>query len=726
MMANRYGNEQGNTLVGTSLADKLFGRAGDDILIGDAGDDRLYGGTGFDLMEGGAGDDAYFVDSSGDVVNELSSGADAGGIDTVVSTISYTLGAWLENLSLRGSGPLDGTGNDLVNHLTGAAGINILSGLDGDDTLRGGRGDDDLFGGNGDDTLFGGYDADLLDGGTGADVMTGGAGNDTYYVDHAGDVASELVNGRNSGGIDHVYASLTYTLGAWLNHLTLTGLGAMDGTGNGRANTIVGNDSANMLSGLTGADHLSGGDGDDALDGGAGHDTLNGGSGIDKMSGGGGDDSYIVDHRDDEVWERVGAFDQGGTDSVSSSVSFGLDSFVEHLTLTGSEALGGYGNELNNRITGNSGGNSLLGEAGDDVLLGEGGDDFLNGGAGADEMHGGAGDDWYDVDDIGDVTLEASAEGGLDTVWATATHTLGAFIEGLWLKGSDAINKTGNSIANYLEGNSANNVLDGKGGADVMNGREGDDRYIVDHADDYVDESFSGGGVDLVESSVSFSLYFMQEIENLILVGTGADLEGWGNVLDNQITGNAGDNVLYGAEGDDLLSGGITFMATRGPTSTSWQPRSKATKTTSGASRLTTRSACSAWTMASRRVRWTRAASWPARAPPVRTASASSFSTPPPAHCPGTPTGAAAKRPSKSPRSITFRGSTIPTSSSCNPKLSWAKPRDQLDIPAAMQSTRRGRSCGHGDIEGVRGGAARIWDGVGARAAGNLAATGSG
>jgi len=64
----------------------------------------------------------------------------------------------------------------------------------------------------------------------------------------------------------------------------LIGTGAINGTGNGLANTIAGNASANQLLGLAGADRLFGNAGDDLLVGGLGADTLSGGAGIDRFS----------------------------------------------------------------------------------------------------------------------------------------------------------------------------------------------------------------------------------------------------------------------------------------------------------------------------------------------------------------------------------------------------------------------------------------------------------
>ncbi len=158
-----------NTLVGTSginkfagLAgnDNINGLAGNDILNGGGGNDTLRGGTGADTLIGGTGKDVYFVDHKSDKVIETSSLATE--IDTVKSSIGYTLTANVENLTLTGATAINGTGNALNNILTGNTAANKLNGLAGNDILNGDAGDDKLQGGLGDDTLTGGSGKDIF------------------------------------------------------------------------------------------------------------------------------------------------------------------------------------------------------------------------------------------------------------------------------------------------------------------------------------------------------------------------------------------------------------------------------------------------------------------------------------------------------------------------------------------------------------------------------------
>jgi Ca2+-binding RTX toxin-like protein len=208
--------------------------------------------------------------------------------------VSWTLGAFVENLTLTGTAAINGTGNALANRITGNAAANVLDGGDGNDTLTGGVGADTLIGGEGDDALSGGGDADSLlggagndrlDGGAGADAMFGGAGNDSYTVDDIGDLVDETDGlGNDAGGIDTVSSSVSWTLGAFVENLTLTGTAAINGTGNALANRITGNAAANVL---------DGGDGNDTISGGVGADRLAGGFGLDSLSGGADADTFV-------------------------------------------------------------------------------------------------------------------------------------------------------------------------------------------------------------------------------------------------------------------------------------------------------------------------------------------------------------------------------------------------------------------------------------------------
>ncbi len=262
-------NIENLTLLGSSNIDGT-GNELANVITGNSGNNILDGGLGADTLNGGSGDDTYVVNDAGDVVIDLA------GIDLVQSSITYTLGGSLENLTLTGGSDINGTGNGLGNVLNGNTGNNTLNGGDGNDTLLGGDGSDSLIGGSGNDSINGGIGADTLNGGIGSDTLNGGDGNDTYIIDST-DILSD------SEGTDTVFINQTYILLAGFENLTLTDATNANGTGNTSNNIITGNTGNNNLSGLDGNDSLTGGDGNDALNGGVGTDTLNGGNGADRF-----------------------------------------------------------------------------------------------------------------------------------------------------------------------------------------------------------------------------------------------------------------------------------------------------------------------------------------------------------------------------------------------------------------------------------------------------------
>ncbi|MFN7202137.1 MAG: bluetail domain-containing putative surface protein [Aphanizomenon sp.] len=140
-----------------------------------------------------------------------------------------------------------------------------------------------------------------------------------------------------------------------------------------------------------------------------------------------------------------------------------------------------------------------------------------------------------------------------DTLTASVTTTLPANVENLTLTGAAAINGTGNAGNNVITGNTGNNILNGGAGIDTLIGGLGNDIYVVDSATDTITE-LANGGTDTIQSSVTYTIAALVNVENLTLTGAAA-INGTGNSGNNVIIGNGANNILTGGTGKDTLTG---------------------------------------------------------------------------------------------------------------------------------------------------------------------------
>lgn len=573
------GGSLNDTLIGVSQSNIINGNGGNDKLFGRNSADILNGGSGIDTMAGGSGNDTYYVDNPGDITTETSTLASE--LDTVYSLVSRTLGANLEKLILTGTSAINGIGNELNNILLGNDNVNVLNGN------------------------------------TGRDTMVGGKGNDIYYVDDAYDITYESSTLLTE--IDSVYSSSNRALGANLERLYLTGINSINGTGNALDNILVGNTAANTLCGLGGQDILIGGLGNDILNGGDGIDTasyggatsgvtvslalttaqntkgagtdtlmnienllgsnyndfltgnsaanvLTGGGGADNMAGGTGNDIYYVDNPGDVTTETSSLATE--IDTVYSNISRTLyGGYVEKLYLTGTNAINGGGNWLNNTLVGNSAAN---------MLSGGGGNDVMNGWLGRDTMIGATGNDTYYVDDEVEVTLENVNE-GYDTVFSSTNRTLGDNLERLYLTGTNSINGTGNKLNNVIVGTntsnipfSGNNVLAGKYGSDTLTGGTGHDTFVFDtYPDGSIDtitdfySHFSTGQTYADTDIIQLDKTFFTKLNNVAQLTWRLTCNSSGKALDSDdylIYNTSTGALLYDADSNG--SGVATQFAT--------------------------------------------------------------------------------------------------------------------------------------------------------------------
>ncbi|RON80531.1 calcium-binding protein [Pseudomonas fluorescens] len=543
-LAGIGGDAQGDTLFGI---EKVIGTAFNDTF-------NLDSATA--TFEGGAGDDVYVLNSSGGTVIEQA----GGGNDEVRSNFGQIyLGANVERLTYTGNASFIGWGNASDNIITGGAGN------------------------------------DLLYGGAGADQFIGGAGIDTAsYGDSTVGVSINLKTGVNSGiAAGDTYTGIERILGSGFNDTFIADsrVFAFDG-GAGTADVVDYSTSVEAINvdiranavGLAGIGGDAQGDtlsGIEKVIGTAFNDTFNLDSATATFEGGAGDDVYVLNGSGGTVIEQAG----GGNDEVRSN--FGqiyLGANVERLTYTGTGSFTGWGNAIDNIITGGNG------------------NDILYGGAGADRFIGGAG---FDTVGYGDTTI------GVTINLKTGVHT--GIAAGDTYTSIEAL--TGTIAGDIFIADGAAMAFDGLVGADMVSYEQSDSAVTIDlktkvNAGDAAGDTYTGieffqgssfndtlsgtafgdnfiggSGADLIDGREGHDTAWYinsKAAVNINLqtnVNEGADAQGdvllniervIGSQFDDTLTGSSavdflegstGNDVIYGGDGADFIYGGLVSLA---------------------------------------------------------------------------------------------------------------------------------------------------------------------
>ncbi len=461
----------------------------DTLRANDAGD-TLVAGTGAATMIGGAGSDLFVVDNAADSVQS----AGGAGVDTVSSSVSFTLPGNVNTLVMTGAGSIKGaanTGNDL---LTASASTGKV-------------------------TLVGGSGADTLVSGTGVDSLVGGTGNALFIINNASDVVSVA----STTVADTIQSAFNDTLAANVSTLVLTGSGSIVGAGNAIADTIFGN---------------------------AGADTLSAGTGLATLVAGTGNDLFVVNNTNDKIVDTSST----AVDTISSSASFTLPSQINTLVLTGSGAITGTGNANNDLLTAgtSTGAVTLAAGNGADTLVAGSGADVLVSGTGVDSLVGGTGNDLFVLSNAADV-VSVGATHGIDTIQASFNDTLAANVANLVLTGSGALMGTGNTLADTITANSGNDTLVAGSGAAKLIGGTGNDLFVVNATTDVVSVA-STTTADTIQSSVSYTL--ATNVQTLKLTGATALTGTGGATTAGIVVGNTGADTLNGGAAIAVLEAG--------------------------------------------------------------------------------------------------------------------------------------------------------------------------
>lgn len=481
--SDRFAGGAGDdNVAGMGGEDNLFGAGGADELNGGAGDDVLEGGDGADLLIGGEGwDEVRFSRDTQGVSLNLATGAHGGSAagDAYLGIEQFTLSRFNDSF-------------------TGSAGTDRVAGGNGDDLLKGAGGDDLLEGGSGNDQL---------DGGAGVDTLLGGAGDDVYFIDNAGDLATEGAG----DGTDTIVTALGLASGDFAQYFRL-GANIENFTGTAAAGQgVFDNALDNVIIVGAGNDRIIAQEGgDDTINAGLGNDYIYYGGALtaaDANDGGGGVDTigllgaYSLGFSAQSLVgiERLALYSGSiaglgnlvyDLTTVDANVGTG-ELFVTAAGLAAGESLifngsaetqgrftilAGAGADI---LTGGAGNDFLDGRGGNDVLSGGGGTDMLSGGAGADTLTGGAGADSYRYASVSDsaagvvdiLTLFAPAEGDrIDLSAIDADANAGGNQAFKWIGVNTAFSGTAGELRVVESGGQwfVQGDVDGVNGADLM------------------------------------------------------------------------------------------------------------------------------------------------------------------------------------------------------------------------------------------------------------------
>ncbi|MBV8209158.1 MAG: DUF2974 domain-containing protein [Burkholderiaceae bacterium] len=539
-------NGSGDTVVAGTGNDSIVVNGSADSIVAGSGSDTIVVNGSNDTIAGGSGTGTFVVNDASAVIT-VQPGL---GSDTVLSSVSYTLSNYVKALTLTGSANLTATSN-----ATGA----VLTGNAGNDTLIGGSNRDTLIAGSGVDTLIGGSGPY-------------GAVPDTFVINNVNDVIQLPAN----AGADTVESSVSYTMIAGVDTLTLTGSADVAGTGNSDASNII-----------------TGNAGNDTLTAGSGRDTLAAGSGLATLIGGTGADEFDINNVGDVIQLAATATN----DTVVSSVSYSMANGVDTLTLTGTGNLTATGNsDASNVITANLGADSLVAGSGSDVLYADtvfgAGADTLVAGSGNDTFFGTSGATYvfnsgFGTSEIRQPSSQGSIEFGAGISASNLTLSAVAGYDGLpalliqdgtgaikvddafagsnmsysFSDGSsltlDQLLTQGTVTSSTVTGSSGNLILLGGNAVSIQGGSGSDTIYGV------------GSNDTLVAGTGSQQLYALGA--NEVLVATLGNDTLWGGSGDDTLVGGTGASTLNGGQGNDayeLTPGGtVTINPGSGATS---------------------------------------------------------------------------------------------------------------------------------------------------------------
>ncbi|MEC3863187.1 hypothetical protein VK792_17990 [Mesobacterium sp. TK19101] len=554
-------HDDGSHLWLVAGADTVHTGAGDDYINGGSGTDDIYASAGQDSIDGDSSFDTIYFDGNFVEYTVTADGSDLyftrGTDKTRVTNVESFVFA---DYSYSDSSLLNLAGVE-TNPFTGADPAlpdQPAFGPDGDtggfDTTTGGG--TDTTGGGGTDTT----------GGSGGTDTTGGAGSTPDVVpgsnvDWTPMDATGLPVVDGTTGWERSTQSQSFVMGSLLDAMQFSSGGTYDVVGNALVNNMLGNDDANRMEGYGdddrifgkgGDDTLLGGTGDDYLDGGSQNDAIYGGDGNDSMDGGNGDDVFLASSGNDVIngesdFDTViftGALavyaitESGGAFTVSDAAGTTTMQSIENFVFNGEViAAANLITEWQAAVAGGGGTDTTGGSGGTDTTGGSGGTDTTGGTGGTDTTGGSGGTDTTGGSGGTDTTGGTGGDPADDTVWLNADTT--GLPEVLGQSWWDRYN----SDASFVMG------------AD-MDAMEFTTQADLDAFGNGMDNNMLGNdGANRLEGGAGDDRMFAREGDDTVLGDAGNDLvEGAGG--NDMLSGGAGNDTVKGGNGDDTILAG--------------------------------------------------------------------------------------------------------------------------------------------------------------------------
>ncbi|MBW6396324.1 hypothetical protein KPL78_00625 [Roseomonas sp. HJA6] len=544
---NLHGSNFGDSIVGSTANQYVFGRAGADTIRGMDGSDNLIGGSGNDLLDGGGGSDN---------VSYMADAFDGGGAPTRGAFIN--LGT--TKLTIIGGESVDGLrAIDNWGHLdtlagfenaTGSSFADVMGGSDVANSLYGDVGDDSIFAFGGDDFLRGGFGNDLINGGAGFD-------NASYTGDGSPITASVYYNGvgghnatvSSAEGVDtlrEIEAISGTNGGDFIQIFSVDGPASFQARGYGGNDTIVGMPDRNFsifadyrVSGVTSGIVVDLSTGIVANDGFGGQDSLvniavvRGTDLGDSIFGSDGNERFRGRGGNDWLDGRGGTGDQLDYTQSAAAVSVNLATHRAQDGEGGIDTIYGFEDIRTTNLN-----DTLIGSAYSDYFAPFGGNDTIDGGGGQDRVGYG----------FGQGNVAAPTKG------VTVNLVTGVAKDG-W-GGTDKLISieriNGTNFADSILGGAESNRFRGDAGNDTLNGGLGGDYAEYSSAT-------TGATVDLTTGIAQDGLGGTDRlisIENAIGGNYADRLTGVAQLgrTTSLLRGGGGNDTLVGINGEYVLA----------------------------------------------------------------------------------------------------------------------------------------------------------------------------